>query len=335
MRRDNDSRRRRISQVSVLHRNSGALSACPGECVVIHFGEWRRSTTQIAGVVYEELFRTRAFTVAAAMAFYFLLSLVPLLAIISALLGYLPIPHLFDQLLDLLATFVPPDSMHMVETILASILTPHHGGLLSIGILGYLWSATGGFAACIEALNIAYDVIKERSWWRDRVQALLLTLTTGGLSMVALFCVIAGPHFGHFLAELFPVPEAFADMWPFLRLVAMFLASVVAIELLYYFGPNRKQRFVSTLPGAIVAVLGFFGASAIMSYYFDHFSNYNKTYGSLGAVIMLMLWFYVLALFILIGAEINAEIAKRRQFRRFQHDKRNPFDRPMPGVPAA
>ncbi len=301
----------------------------------IQLEERGRTAAQIAGVVYEELFRTRAFTVSAAMAFYFLLSLVPLLAIISALLAYLPIPHLFDQLLDLLASFVPPDSMHMVETILASILTPHHGGLLSLGILGYLWSATGGFASCIEALNIAYDVIKERSWWRDRVQALLLTLTTGGLSLVALFCVIAGPHFGHFMAELFPVPQAFADLWPFLRLIAIFLASVVAIELLYYFGPNRKQRFVSTLPGAIVAMLGFFAASVLMSFYFDHFSNYNATYGSMGAVIMLMLWFYVLALFILIGAELNAEMAKRRQFRRFRHDKRNPFDRPMPGVPAA
>jgi membrane protein len=301
----------------------------------VQLQEWRRATAQVVGVVYEELFRTRAFTVAAAMAFYFLLSLVPLLAILSALLAYLPIPHLFDRLLVLVAMFVPPDAMHMVESILASILVPHHRGLLSLGILGYLWSATGAFVACIDALNIAYDVVKDRSWWRDRIQALLLALTTGGLSVVALLCVIAGPHFGHFLTELFPVPKSFADIWPFLRLGIMFFATVVSVELLYYFGPNRKQRFVSTLPGAVVSVFGFFAASSVMSFYFEHFSNYNKIYGSLGAVIMLMLWFYVLALFILIGAELNAEMAKRRQLRRFHHDKRNPFDRPMPGVPAA
>jgi membrane protein len=290
---------------------------------------------QLVATVYDELFRTRAFTVAAAMAFYFFLSLIPLLAIISALLGYLPIPHLFEQLLDLMAIFVPPESMQLVEKIAAGVLAPHRGGLLSLGILGYLWSATGGFVACIEALNIAYDVLLERSWWRDRLQALLLTFTTGGLSMVALFCVIAGPHFGHLLTQLFGLPKSFAEMWPLLRLIGMFVASVVSVELLYYLGPKRKQRFLSTLPGAVVAVLGFFAGSEVMTFYFSHFADYNKTYGSLGAVIMLMLWFYVLALFILIGAELNAELAKRRQLRGRDHDQRYPFDRPMPGVPAA
>lgn len=262
------------------------------------------------GIVYEELFRTRAFTMAAAISYYFLLALVPLLIFLSAMLGYLPIPNLFDQLLDILAVLVPPQAMEMVQRILASLLAPHRGGLLSFGLLSYLWSASGGFAALIEALNVAYDVEKERSWWRDRLQALLLTFTTGGLILLGLLMIIAGPHFGHLLTELFPIPQGFGDIWPVLRLVTIFVTFVVAIEIQYYLAPNRKQQFMETLPGALVAVLGIFLCSAGLAYYFGHLANYSKTYGSLGAVIILMLWFYMVALLFVVGAELNAELLK-------------------------
>ena len=88
---------------------------------------------------------------------------------------------------------------------------------------------------------------------------------------------------------------------------------VLAIETQYYLGPNRKQRFVDTLPGAVVAVGGIFLSSGVLAFYFGHFANYNKTYGSLGAVIILMLWFYVVAVLLLVGAELNAELLKQRQ----------------------
>jgi membrane protein len=270
---------------------------------------WTRAK-ELSVTVYEELFRTRAFTMAAAMSYYFLLALLPLLIFLSAMLGYLPIPNLFGQLLDILAVLVPPAAMQMVEHLLASLLTPHRGGLLSFGLLSYLWTASGGFAASIEALNVAYDVEKARSWWRDRLQALLLTLTTGLLSLLGLLLIIAGPRFGHLLTDLFPVPEAFGDIWPALRLVTIFVIFVGAVEIQYCLAPNRKQRFLDTLPGAVVAVFGIFLSSAGLGYYFAHFSNYNKTYGSLGAVIILMLWFYVVAFLLIVGAELNAELLK-------------------------
>lgn len=265
---------------------------------------------ELSATVYQELFRTRAFTMAAAMSYYFLLALLPLLIFLSAMLGYLPIPNLFDQLLDIFAVVVPPQAMQMVQRILASLLIPHRGGLLSFGLLSYLWTASGGFAASIEALNVAYDVEITRSWWRDRLQALLLTLTTGLLSLLGLLLIIAGPHFGHLLTELFPIPQGFGEIWPWLRLGTIFVTFVVAVELQYYLAPNRKQHFTMTLPGAVVAVIGIFLSSAGLGYYFRHFANYNKTYGSLGAVIILMLWFYVVALLLIVGAELNAELLK-------------------------
>jgi membrane protein len=270
---------------------------------------------ELSVTVYEELFRTRAFTMAAAISYYFLLALVPLLIFLSAMLGYLPIPNLFDQLLDILAVLVPPQAMQMVQRILASLLAPHRGGLLSFGLLSYLWTASGGFAALIEALNVAYDVEKTRSWWRDRLQALLLTFTTGGLIGLGLLLIIAGPRFGHLMTELFPIPQGFGNIWPVLRLATIFVTFVVAIEIQYYLAPNRKQRFLETLPGALVAVLGIFLSSAGLAYYFGHLANYRKTYGSLGAVIVLMLWFYVVALLFIVGAELNAELLKRDDVR--------------------
>jgi membrane protein len=281
----------------------------------LQWERWWQRTKGLSVTVYNELFRTRAFTMAAAMSYYFLLALMPLLIFLSAMLGYLPIPNLFGQLLDILAVLVPPEAMQMVQKILASLLTPHHSGLLSFGLFSYLWTASGGFLASIEALNIAYDVQQQRRWWRDRVQALLLTLTTGVLTLVGLLLIIAGPRFGHLLSDFFGVSQAFADTWPMLRLAMIFVTIVLAIEIQYYLAPNRKQRFVNTLPGALVAVTGIFLSSAGLGFYLSHFANYNKTYGSLGAVIVLMLWFYVVALLLIVGAELNAELLKQKASR--------------------
>jgi membrane protein len=295
---------------------------------------WLKRARELSATVYQELFRTRAFTMAAAMSYYFLLALLPLLIFLSAMLGYLPIPNLFDQLLDLLAVLVPPAAMQMVEHILANLLTPHRGGLLSFGLLSYLWTASGGFAASIEALNVAYDVEKTRGWWRDRLRALLLTLTTGVLSLLGLLLIIAGPRFGHLLTKLFPIPEGFGDIWPSLRLITIFVIFVMAVELQYYLAPNRKQRFVETLPGALVAVVGIFLGSAGLGYYFGHLTNYNKTYGSLGAVIILMLWFYVVALLFIVGAELNAELLKQESAYG-EHIAMRPMPPKVKGAPAA
>lgn len=305
----------------------GALKRMP-------IGPWWQRTKELSVLVYRELFRTRAFTMAAAMSYYSLLALVPLLIFLSAMLGYLPIPNLFDQLLDLLAVVVPPAAMAMVQHILAGLLVPHRGGLLSFGLLSYLWSASGGFAALIETLNVAYDVEKTRGWWRDRLQALLLTLTTGVLSLIGLLLIIAGPHFGHLLTELFAVPPAFGDIWPPLRLVTIFVIFVAAVEIQYCLAPNRKQYFMDTLPGSVVAVAGIFLTSAGLAYYFNHLSNYNKTYGSLGAVIILMLWFYVVALLFIVGAELNAELLKQRAARG-ERTAMEPMPSDVKGAPAA
>lgn len=267
---------------------------------------------RFALATWDEMSRTRAFVVAAALSFYFLLSLVPLLIVFSSLLAYLPIPNLFDQLLDLMATVVPPDAMSLVEKIMVGVLTPHGRGLLSFGVLGYLWSSSGGYSAMIEALDIAYCVEVSRAWWRDRLRALVLTLTTGALISASLLLLIAGSSFGRMLTAVFPVPRSFEHVWPWVRGTATFAAFLAAVLVMYVFGPNTKITFRSAMPGALLAVFGWFLGSAGFTFYLRNFANYDVTYGSLGAVIVLMLWFYIIAVAILLGAHVNALLARRK-----------------------
>jgi membrane protein len=272
-----------------------------------------RSAASLSVVVYNELWRTRVFTAAAGLAFYFTFSLVPLLIVFASLLWYLPVTTIVSQLLAILAALIPPESMQLVQNVILSVLEPGHANLISFGIFGYLWASTGGFSALIEALDIAYDVVNCRSWWRDRLQALLLTFTVGGLGLLSLLAIIVGPHFGHFLTEFFHVPGGFAHLWPLLRWTLTVASFVTALEFIYYLGPHARHSFWSTLPGAAIAVGMWFLGSSGLSFYLSHLSNYNKTYGSLGAVIGLMLWLYMSSAAVLIGAEFNAELGKRRR----------------------
>ena len=271
-----------------------------------------RRVPHLLMTLYNEVNRTRLATVGAAVAFFMLLALVPLLMVFSAVLASLPIPNLFGQLLDMFAIVTPPQAMVFIRSLLQSLQTPNAGRILSFGVLSYLWAASGCFSSLIDALNIAYDVPVARPWWRDKLQALFLTLTCGALLVVSLLCIVAGPRFGHFLSYLVPLPEGIARIWPPLRVLFIFTTGIVGIELLYYFGPNQKTSLRSTLPGAAFALGVWFAGSAVLSYYLQHLSNYSATYGSLGAIIGVMLWLYLSSFSILVGAELNAELLKQK-----------------------
>lgn len=260
--------------------------------------------------VYRETKRTRVFNVAAGLSYYFLLSLFPLLILFSTLLGYLPIPNLFNHVMDFAARFVPADAMGLVQKVLHSVLVPSRGGLLSVGILGTLWAASGGFSSMIDALDIAYDARSSRHMLKQRMLAIGLTFMTGGLMAIAMVLTIVGNRAGHFLGSVFHLSYAFEFSWPFMRWGIIVGCIVLSMELLYFFGPNIRQRFKHSLPGAIVGTLLWILISEAVNIYVSHFANYNKTYGTIGAVIALMFWLYVSSIAILVGAELNSELLK-------------------------
>jgi membrane protein len=260
--------------------------------------------------VYREVQRTRVFNVAAGLSYYFLLSIFPLLIFLATLLGYLPIPNLFNQVMDFAGRFVPQEAMGLVRKILQSVLTPNRAGLLSFGLVGTLWAASGGFSAMIDALDIAYDARESRSMWKQRLFAVLLTFLTGGLMAIAMLLTLAGDRAGHFLASVLHLSSLFERGWPYLRWGIIVGSIVLSMEVLYFFGPNVKQRFRHTLPGALVGTVLWILISAGVNIYISHYANYNKTYGTIGAVIALMFWLYVSSIAILLGAELNSELLK-------------------------
>ncbi len=260
---------------------------------------------------YDDVNRNHTMQMAAALSYYSVLSLFPALILLSAVVAYLPVPDLFNQALVVMARFLPPDAMGLVSRVLADVISPNRGTFLSFGILGTLWAASGGFSAAIEALNVAYDVEDDRPFWKTRPLALALAFITGILLLVALATMIVGPRFGEWLAARVHLSRLFILLWPYLHWTIAVGFTVLAVEVLYFLAPNVKQRFLATLPGAVLAVGCWIGLSYLLGIYFRHFANFNKTYGSLGAAIALMVWLYWTGFAMLVGAELNAELAKR------------------------
>ncbi|PYV77450.1 MAG: ribonuclease BN [Acidobacteria bacterium] len=259
---------------------------------------------------YGDVVRNHTTQMAAALSYYFVLSLFPALIFLSAAVAYLPVPDLFGQALSLMARFIPPDSMGLVRRILADVVTPNRGAFLSFGILGTLWAASGGFSAAIEVLNVAYDVQDDRPFWKTRPLAVGLALAIGGLLLLTLAVMIVGPRFGEWLASRVHLSNVFVFLWPFIHWSIAIAFTILAVEALYYLAPNVKQRFLATLPGAMLAVGCWIALSYLLGFYFRHFANFNKTYGTLGAGIALMVWLYWTGFAILVGAELNSELAK-------------------------
>jgi membrane protein len=210
-----------------------------------------------------------------------------------------------------MAIFIPPDSMGIVKKVLADVVTPNRTAFLSIGVVGTLWAASGGFAAAIEALNIPYDVQETRPFWKTRPLSIGLAVLIGLLLITALAVMIVGPQFGTWLSGRLHLSLLWQWIWPYIHWTISIGFTVVAVEVLYFLGPNVKQRFFATLPGAILAVGCWIGLSYLLGIYFRSFANFNKTYGTLGAAIALMVWLYWTGFAMLVGAELNAELAKK------------------------
>ena len=247
---------------------------------------------------------------AAGLSYYFALSLFPLLIALACIVPYLPIANLWDKVLWAMGRIVPSEAMGLVQKVVTDVLAQTHPKLLSVGILGTIYAATGGFSSMIEALNVAYDVPETRPWWHTRALAFGLTFLIGAFFVVALAVMVVGPQFGGWLAAKVGMGTLFADVWNYLRWGVAVAFTVLGVEVLYFMAPNVKQRFWATLPGATLAVAAWLAASYALGIYFQHFANFNKTYGTLGAVVALFMWLYWTNNFILFGAELNSELRK-------------------------
>jgi membrane protein len=254
--------------------------------------------------LFNDIYDEHLFVFAAGLSYYFVLSLFPLLVSMASLLGYIPIPHLFEGLLSLMARLVPGDGMSLVRNIVSDV-SHKHTHFLTLGLVFTIWTASSGFAAIIDGLDLVYRVRETRPVWKTRPLALGLTLLAGSLLVVAVGLMVEGTNLGTWFTGQFDLNPGVLTAWRNLRWGIAAAFAVLALELLYHFGPNVKQRFRYSLTGAIVAVAAWIGLSYLLGIYFRHFESLDKTYGPLGAAIGLYVWFYLSGFAILLGGEIN------------------------------
>jgi membrane protein len=250
---------------------------------------------------------------AAQLAYYFLFALFPFFLFLTTLLGYLPIPDLLDRLMDMLGQMLPGEALQLVQDNVRQLVTGQRGGLLSFGILAALWTSSSALTAIIDGLNRAYDVAEGRPFWQVRLIAIGLTVGLSVFIIVALGLLTFGPQLGRWVADLAGLGRVFEVTWNVVRWPVIVGLLIVAMALLYYVAPDVEQAWMWITPGSACAVLGWLLASLGFAFYVNRFGSYNATYGSIGAVIVLLTWMYVTGLFVLIGGEINAEIEHAAQ----------------------
>ncbi|PYS74667.1 MAG: ribonuclease [Acidobacteria bacterium] len=258
---------------------------------------------------------------AAQLSYFFLLALFPLLVFLITLLGYFngAGSHLQGKLISYLGGVMPPAALQLVVVTLDEVTKSRGTGKLSLGILLALWAASSGVNALAQALNAAYEVRETRPWWKVRLLSLALTITLSVLIISALLIVLYGGQFGEALAGMIHEGDVFAIVWRILQWPIALAFVLVAFVMIYRFVPNvaakregkglrpsdYRRRWLS--PGVVIAIALWLLVSLGFRLYLHFFNSYSATYGSLGALIILMLWFYLTGAAILLGGEINCE----------------------------
>lgn len=280
----------------------------------IHTGARHGNYNTVGGFIKEVMKRfTKSDTpgLGAQLAYFFLLSLFPLLIFAMALVPFLPITQ--DQLLDVFAEFAPGETMALIESTVSEVATGQSSGILSVGLLGTLWSASNGMNALMRSFNHAYEVQETRSFIVARSMAIVWTVAMIGVVVIALLLPIFGQQIGQVVFSAFGLSDEFLTIWNVLRFgVTPFVLLMVFIGL-YAFVPNVKIRFISVIPGAIFAAIGWSLTSFLFAFYVSSFGNYASTYGSVGGIIVLMIWLYLSGIIMMIGAQINATMAARKR----------------------
>jgi membrane protein len=247
----------------------------------------------------------------AQLAYFFLLSLFPLLIFIFTLLPYLPIQH--HDILGGIADFAPPQTMELIEKNVNYVMNNRNGGLLSFGVIGTIWSASNGIHALVRAFNKAYNVKESRSFIVSRAMAIVLTIGMILVFIVAVLLPIFGREIGIFLFSYLGFKLEFLRIWEMLRLLISAVILFLIFTGLYWIAPNVKLRCRSAFPGAGFATVGWILSSYALSFYVSTFNNFSLTYGSIGAIIVLLIWLYISGFIIILGGEINAFYSEKNK----------------------
>ena len=283
---------------------------------------------------YRDSMADDALGLAAQLAYYFFLALFPAILCVIALASFLPLQNFTDEMIGTLGGFAPDEMLAVIRGQMVRLAEGNDGGLVSLGLLGAIWSSSAAMVALIGAMNRAYDIEESRPWWKVRLLAIALTIGLAVFIVMAFGLIVAGPQAADWLAARFGFGEAFAWTWKVVQWPIAFALVVTGIALIYYFAPDAEQEWVWITPGSLVAALLWMIASLAFRFYVVNFGSYEATYGAVAGVILLMLWFYMSGLVLILGAEVSAEIEHASPWGKAPGEKA-PGERKKIGLAAA
>ena len=247
-------------------------------------------------------------TRSAALSYYFLLALFPMFLFLVSLVGVFAGEHsqLREHIVSGLGRLAPGSASGLVNSVVNQTFKSSSGVKLAAGILGALWAASGGMGAVVTSLNVIYRTNESRPWWKQKLTIVGLTIALAGLIILALVLVLYGGKLGQLLASNVGLGHVFGVAWKILQWPLTFFAMFVSYSIIYYFGPNLEERkWYWVTPGSAIGVVLWLLSSIGFRLYLRFFNSYSATYGSLGAVVILMLWLYITGFAILVGGEVN------------------------------
>jgi membrane protein len=248
----------------------------------------------------------------AAIAYNFFLALFPALIFVFTLIPYFQIQNLQVETMNFLKEFLPESAFQTIQTTLVDILSTRRGNLLSIGFIMAIWFTSNGMNALLQTFNPAF----KRAFWKRRLEAIFLTILLAVMMIVAFTLLLGGKYILLFIDKKV-LNEASWILYLILgfRYVIIFGLTLTAVSFTYYVGSPKNERFYLYTPGALLATISMGITSYGFGFYVDHFGNYNKFYGSLGTIIVLMIWLYFNAIMIIGGFDFNQTINKLKRQR--------------------
>ncbi|BAC12831.1 YihY/virulence factor BrkB family protein [Oceanobacillus iheyensis] len=259
---------------------------------------------------YQRIEEVDVFGLAAQLAYFFLLSLFPFLLFLLNLIAYLPID--IELIMQTIGTFAPEQVMQLISTNLDT-LTEQNTGLLSISILGTLWAASNGVNAITRAFNRSYWIDTERSFFTTRLISIVLTIGMVIIILLALLLPVFGRMIGLYVFSMFGFTTGFIEIWETLRWIISSAIFFIVLLFLYKLAPHKRIVFSEVIWGTVFATFSWQLVSWGFSFYVNNLGNYSTTYGSLGTVIVLMIWFYLFGIIIITGGVLNAFIQDQRK----------------------
>ena len=250
----------------------------------------------------------------AQLSFYLLLALFPFILFILNLLSFTSIPS--ADFVNNIAEFLPTEVGALLRRIVSEMIGAKSTGLLSVGAIVAIWSASRGVSAVSFALNKAYDKHEDRPFWNVAIIMIIFTIAIAVMVLAALLFLIFGEVIARDIFSCLDGAEAFTRLWRVLRYIVPLVIMLLLFSLLYKFVPNCRLRLKHVLPGAVVASFGWAIASIVFSLYVNDFSRYTRIYGSIGGIIILLLWLYLSSMIVMLGGELNATL---QYFRTEQH----------------